>query len=106
MPEYVSENLPGYERDGLMTYIDQLKWKKFISDPDASIKNIKVINFEMIHAQGRVTPCTHSNQLYQTVREKIVAKMSKQDRKKTLAACLRSERKDVFVEKNQLFLIF
>ena len=82
VPEYVSENLPGYERDGLMTYIDQLKWKKFISDPDASIKNIKVINFEMIHAQCRVTPCTHSNQLYQTVREKIVAKMPKQDRKK------------------------
>ena len=39
VPEYVSENLPWYECDGLMTYIDHLKWKEFISDSDASIKN-------------------------------------------------------------------
>ena len=32
--EYVSENLPWYELDGLKTYLEQLKWKEFISDPD------------------------------------------------------------------------
>ena len=51
VPEYVPEDLPWYEHDGLITYIDQLKWKEFISDLNAVIKNTKAINFEMIHAQ-------------------------------------------------------
>ena len=56
----------------------------------------------MIHAQCRGTPCTHSHQFYQTVREKIIAQLPQKDRKKTVAACLRSERKQVFVEKKIL----
>ena len=90
VPEYVSEYLPWYECDGLMTYIDQLKWKEFISDLDTSMKNNKVINFEKIYAQCTGTPCTHSDQFYQTVRGKNVAKMPQKDRKKTVAACWRS----------------
>ena len=44
VPEYVAEDLPLYERDGLMTYIDQAKYKDFISDPDTTIKNNKFCN--------------------------------------------------------------
>ena len=74
---------PGrYECDGLMTYIDQLKYKELISDPDATVKNTKIITFEMIHAQCRGTPRTHSDQFYQTMREMNVAKMLQKDRKK------------------------
>ena len=51
IPKYVPEGLPWYERDSLLTYIDQLKYKEFISDPDVTVKNIKVINFDMIYAQ-------------------------------------------------------
>ena len=97
VPECVSENWSCYERDGLMTYFDQLKWKEFIFDPDAPIKNNKVTNFKKIHAQFRGTPYTHSDQFYQTVREKNVAKMPQKDRKKTVATCWRSERKDIFI---------
>ena len=50
VPQYVPEDFPWYECDSLMTYIDQLKWKKFISELDAAIKNIKFINFGVIHA--------------------------------------------------------
>ena len=82
VPEYVPKYLPWYERDGLMTYIDQLKYKELISDPDAAIKNTKVNNFEMIHTQCRGISCTHSDQFYQTVRQKNVAKMPQKDRKK------------------------
>ena len=34
IPEVVPEEFPWYERDGLMTYIDQLKYKRFMSDLD------------------------------------------------------------------------
>ena len=45
IPKYVSEDLTWYERDGLLTDIDQLKYKDFISDPNNHIKNTQVINF-------------------------------------------------------------
>ena len=106
VPEYVLQDLPWYERDGLMTYIDQLKWKEFISDPDVAIRNTKIKNFEMIHAQCRGTHRTHSNEFCQTVRQKNVAKMPQKDRKKTVSVCLSSERKDVFVEKTLVFSHF
>ena len=51
IPEYTPGDLPWYERDGLMTNIDQLKYKGFIFATDATIKNAKIINFKMIHAQ-------------------------------------------------------
>ena len=82
VPEYAPKDLPWYECDGLMTYIDQLKYKELISDSDATVKNTKIITFEMIHAQCRGTPRTHSDQFYQTIREMNVAKMSQKDRKK------------------------
>ena len=56
IPKYVLEDLPWYERDGLLTYIDQLKYKEFISDSDVAVKNTKVINFDMIHTQCWGTP--------------------------------------------------
>ena len=86
LPEYVPEDLPWYERDGLMTYIDQLKYKEFLSEPDAAIKYTKLINFEMIPTQCRGMPSTLSDQFYQTVREKNVAKISQKDRKNS--SCL------------------
>ena len=46
IPKYVPEDLTWYERDGLLTYIDQLKYKDFILTP--MLKNTKIINFEMI----------------------------------------------------------
>ena len=42
------KDLPLYEWDGIMTYIDQLKYKYFISDPDNYLEKAEVINFEMI----------------------------------------------------------
>ena len=82
VPKYVPKDLLCYERDCLITYIDQLKYKEFISDPDAAIKNIKIINFNMILAQCRGMFHTHSNQFCQTIREKKVDKMPQKDRKK------------------------
>ena len=75
LPEYMPEDLPWFERDDLMTYIDYLKYEEFISDPDAAIKNTEIINIEMIQAQCRVTPYTHSDEFFQAVREKNVTEM-------------------------------
>lgn len=41
VPDYVPKDLKWYERDWLLTYIDQLKYERFISDPDNYLKKLK-----------------------------------------------------------------
>lgn len=81
IPRHAPEDLLWYERDGLLTYIDQMKYKDFISDPDAHIRNKQVINFDMTHAQCRGTPRTHSDKYYQTLTERDMKKMPEKDKK-------------------------
>ena len=53
----------------------------------------------MIHNRCRGDPRTFSNKHYQTVVSSDVKNMSKKERKKSLSACFRSEKKkDIFVE--------
>ena len=99
IPEVVPSNLKWFERDGLLIYIDQLKYERFISDPDKYLEKANVIKFEMIHNRCRGDPRTYSNKHYQTVVNFDVKKMSKKERKKAVGACLHTERKDIFVEK-------
>ena len=49
IPEYFSSDLKWYERDGLLTYIDQLKCNRFLEDPDKHFRKTKVINFDIIY---------------------------------------------------------
>lgn len=53
IPNYVPPDLKWYERDGFLTYIDQLKYSGFMSDPDDYLKKATVINFDMVHGQYR-----------------------------------------------------
>ena len=82
-----------------------MKYEDFIFDPDAHIKNTKIINFEMTHAQCCGQPRTHSNKYFQTLTKEEVWKMPEKDKKKSIGAYLRSPRKDIFVEKKLAFSI-
>ena len=42
IPEYVPDDLPWYERDGLMTHLDQIKCDKFLEDPEKHFKEKKL----------------------------------------------------------------
>lgn len=76
IPEVDPEDLPWYERDDLMKYIDELKYKRFLSDPEASFKKSEVVNFEMIYARCGCAPQQYSDNYYETVRVSDVSKMS------------------------------
>ena len=39
IPDHVDQHLKLYEHDGFLTYIDVLKYKDFIRNPDAHFKN-------------------------------------------------------------------
>ena len=56
IPPFVKQNLKWYERDGLITYIDQLEYKKFEEDRDTYLEKIKITNFDIIHSKCRNEP--------------------------------------------------
>ena len=49
--KYVSPNLKWFERAGLMTYINQLKYQNFRENKEGWLRNHKVVNFYIIHNQ-------------------------------------------------------
>ena len=53
IPEYVPNNLKWYERDGLMTYIDQLKYNSFVRNTDEHFEKTQAINFDIIRRLAR-----------------------------------------------------
>ena len=103
VPEYFPQNLKWYERDGLLTYIDQIKYERFSEDPDRYLKIAEVANFNITYNHCRGTSIQNSNKHYQTVCISDVKKMPQKERKKAVDACLRSERKGVHVEKKLAF---
>ena len=57
MPPFAEHlNLPWYESDGLMSYIDSLKCQEFLNDTDEHYKKAEVINFNIIHHRCRGDP--------------------------------------------------
>ena len=70
IPPYVAPNLQWYERDGLMTYIDRLAYKRFEENRDSYLSNVNIVNFDIIHDQCRGTPLENSVQYYKTIHTK------------------------------------
>ena len=46
-------NLKRYERDGLMTYIDKLRYDNFTKNTDGRFKKTQEINFVTIQKQAK-----------------------------------------------------
>ena len=44
--EKVSSDLKWYERDGFYTYIEQLKYEQFNSDPEKYLEKAEVVNLK------------------------------------------------------------
>ena len=49
VPGFVSSDVKWYERDGLLTWYDQMKYERFLQDVNNHFANIKIVNFEIIN---------------------------------------------------------
>lgn len=88
-----------------MIQINQSKYKSVTSNPDAYLEKAEVINFDMIYARcGQ--PQQYSDKHYQTIRGSDAFEMSQKEKKKAVSACLCSECKNLFVEKNRPYITF
>ena len=61
-------DLSWYERD-FISYIDWLKYKQMMSNPDDCFSKQKVVNFDIIHHECRGGPIQKSYKEYKTVKE-------------------------------------
>ena len=100
MPEYVPQDLPWYDRDGLMTWYDQAKCQEFLKIPDGHFKTTKVINLDIIRREtgGEKVPEEHLKK-YQTIENERVPKYPKSEQNKFFSSAFRTDRPDIFFEK-------
>ena len=54
VPNYVPNNLPWHERDGLMTWYDQVKCQEFHENTDSHFQNLEIVNFDIIKSNGNL----------------------------------------------------
>lgn len=100
VPPYKNLHLPWCERDGLLTYIDQLKYKKFIENPDDHFSNVEIINFDIIHHEcsGKLLEMLLIIiKLFDLTIWKIILKKIK---KTPLSAACRSGGKDLWIQRD------
>lgn len=89
--------LPWYKRGRLMTYIDLLKSEEFLGDVETHFKNIKFVNFVIIHQKFRGDP-VDPNDVHKTVRSNDLKLYVCNDR--IIGSVIKSNRKDINIEKN------
>ena len=103
IPEYVNTDLKWFERDGLLTYIDQLKYRKYSSNSNNYVANANIINFDIIHSMCRGDDRKHSDNYFKTVEYSQLKNMPEKDKDIAVSSCLSTKRKDVFVDKKLAF---
>ena len=100
IPPYVKKDFKWFERDGLMTYIDRLNYERFEEDRDNYLEKVNVVNFDIINHELKGTPLEKDIITYKTIYKSNLKQMPANDKDAALAACFRSKRKDLNVEKD------
>ena len=102
VPEFVPSDLKWYERDGLMTWYDQVKCEQFLEDVNKHFSETKIVNFDIINKSIKGEEISEGVLGdYETVHKKEVFNYPIHQREKIMSAALRSsiQRNDVFISK-------
>ena len=99
---YVPKYTPIKDRD-FLSYLDDLKFEKFMENPDQSFRNTKIVNFDIIHHECRGDKLNNSYEHYQTVFKDNFKNYIKRDKKTVLSSALRNQNKlqqSIYFEKD------
>ena len=97
VPKYVPNDFPWYERDGLMTWYDQVKCQQFLEDTDEHFQNLKIINFDMINSKGKLTE--NKMKQYQIVNHHEILTYPPDFQDEIMSPMFRTKRDDMFIKK-------
>ena len=87
---YVPKYTPPEERD-FLGCLDDLKYKKYMKDPDTHFKNIKIINFDIIRNQILGEPMRKPIETYQTVHDADLVKYTPDPKEKFVSSAMRNQ---------------
>ena len=87
---YVPKYTPPEERD-FLGCLDNLKYKKYMKDPDTHFQNIKIINFDIIRNQILGEPMRKPIETYQTVHDADLVKYTPDAKEKFVSSAMRNQ---------------
>ena len=87
IPDYLLCDLPWHERDGLLTYIDRVKYEHFVENRDLCMQKVEVVNFSMIYNKFHSDPLLNAEAFNKTIKKKDLKIFSKQVKKKYSVCC-------------------
>ena len=103
VPNFVPNDLPWYERDGLMTWYDKCKCDDFLRDTGKHLKEANIVNFDIIHRECREEMVPKDLlKYYQTFNNGNVSKYPTPEQDKILASAFRTKREDIFFEQKTI----
>ena len=78
-----------------------MTFNEIINNTDYHFENSYITNFDLIHHNCRGDPLNHTKKYYETISyEKLnIEIISREDRASFISSAIKSERKDVFIEK-------
>ena len=87
--------------DTLDDTLNRMTFNEIINNTDYHFENSYITNFDLIHHDCRGDPLKHTKKYYETISyEKLNNEIvSKDDRASFISSAIKSERKDVFIEK-------
>ena len=87
--------------DTLDDTLNRMTFNEIINNSDYHFENTYITNFDLIHHDCRGDPLEHTKEYYETISyEKLNNEIvSKDDRASFISSAIKSERKDVFIEK-------
>ena len=80
--------------------LKQMTFDKIVNDPKTHFENVYITNFDLIHNSARGDPLSYSKKIYKTISLTDLKKIEFPYRNTFVAASLRSQRNDVFFDKN------
>ena len=81
---YQNSNIPWYEHDGLLTYIDELKCKELFNNCDKHFFNMEAISFDIVHHKCRGDSLLNSVESYKTISKNDFKSYPEIDKKELL----------------------
>lgn len=94
-----------YERD-IMSYTDHFKYENMRDDPNSYFKNVKVVNFYIIHHECCGDKLVGTQKNYQTNESEHLADYAKKDAKVVLLAAFRKMRDDLRIKRELMMKNF
>ena len=93
------------DRGNLDTTLKAATYDKILNDVDGYFLNVKITNFDLIHNQCRGDKLEFNKKHYETIYKKDSNKSFLYDshEKDFISSAIRSDRSDVFLEKDLLF---